>query len=244
MKAEHRKELQTNALADRIGRFFTGLKSGAKSSSLLLWVIIILVAGGVLVAWLMINKRTKTTRADMLVTLDNLPSMEELYRSMSYHTGKGDPLEAIEDKVNAIVEKNPPKQVKLGARFYLAEIDYRVRGLMPLFSLERGREALESLKKARKTYDGLAEECDGDPYWEPQALMAIAKITETLAVEDYDNLEKARGQYADLVKKYGDSAQGKEAQARLKELRDPDKFATIKKFYTELKRSLLIVEPK
>jgi hypothetical protein len=238
MKAEHRKELQTNALADRIGRFFTGIKSGAKSSSILLWVIIILVAGGVLGAWLIINKRNKSARADLMVTMDNLPSEEELYRAMN--SGKGELVESAEETVNGVLEKNPPREVALRARFYLAQIDYRARGLNQLLSLARGKEAVDSLKKARKKYEELAAECDGDPYWEPQALMAIAKITETLCVQDFDNLEKARGLYANLVKKYPDSAQGQEARARLKEFEDEAKFAGIKDFYSNLKTNLNI----
>jgi TolA-binding protein len=236
MKAEHRKELQTNALADRIGRFFTGLRSSTRSSSLFLWVVIILLAGGAVVTWVVINKRNKTARSEMLVTLDNLPSQEELNQAMRFHSGgKGELLEETEDKLNAIIDKYPGTPAALRARFYLAQIDYQARGLDALLTPGKGKSAVDSLNRARKKYDDLAEECKDDPYWEPQALLAIAKIVETLAVDNLDNLDKARGLYADLAQKYPGSSQGKEAQRRLKEFKNADQLAEIKKFYTDLK---------
>src|SRR5262249_36893318 len=135
MKAEHRKELQTNALADRIGRFFTGLRSPGRSNSLFFWVVIILLGGGVIVAWLLIQGKSKAARSEMLVTMDNLPSQEELNQALRFHSGgKGELLEETEDKLNAIIEKYPGTPAALRARFYLAQIDYQARGLDALLT--------------------------------------------------------------------------------------------------------------
>src|SRR5947209_2645787 len=52
MKAEHRKELQTNILADRMGRLVQGMKlGGPKPTSLVLWVLAGLALGTVLFYW-------------------------------------------------------------------------------------------------------------------------------------------------------------------------------------------------
>jgi flagellar basal body-associated protein FliL len=239
MKAEHRKELQTNALADRIGRFFTGLRSSTRSSSLFLWLVIILLAGGALTAWILINRGNKKARSEMLVTMDNLPTQEELNQAMRFHSGgKGELLEETEDKLNAIIDKYPGTPAALQARFYLAQIDYQARGLDQLMTPGKGKSAVDSLKKARKSYEQLGEDCKDDPYWEPKALLPVAKIVETLAVDNIDNLDKARDLYADLAQKYPDSSQGKEAKRRLKELKDSDQLAEIKKFYADLKTGI------
>ena len=42
MKAEHRKELQTNVLADSIGRFWLSLKAAPSSTTIAVWVFILL----------------------------------------------------------------------------------------------------------------------------------------------------------------------------------------------------------
>src|SRR5438132_9452135 len=51
MKAEHRKELQTNFLADRMGRLMQGMKAGPQTSgSVVIWVLAALTIGTI-VAW-------------------------------------------------------------------------------------------------------------------------------------------------------------------------------------------------
>src|SRR5438270_731981 len=42
MKAAHRKVLETNALADRMGRLLDNVKSGPKSASVVAWIFVIL----------------------------------------------------------------------------------------------------------------------------------------------------------------------------------------------------------
>ena len=62
MKAEHRKELQTNALADRMGRFFQRMKARPRKKSVFLWFVVILVvvvAGGYL--WVRSKKSSAHT---------------------------------------------------------------------------------------------------------------------------------------------------------------------------------------
>src|ERR1700736_2702219 len=55
MKAEHRKELQTNILADRMGRLVQGMKLGPRPTSLVLWVLAGLALATVLFYWFYSN---------------------------------------------------------------------------------------------------------------------------------------------------------------------------------------------
>src|SRR5262245_11523613 len=45
MKAQHRRELHTNLLADRMGRLVRNVQSAPKSTSIILWSFVVLAAG-------------------------------------------------------------------------------------------------------------------------------------------------------------------------------------------------------
>src|SRR5262249_16657870 len=150
MKAEHRKELQTNALADRLGRMITGLKK-ARPNVIFYWIIglMVVLALGV---WMWVNKRNKAARAEVLVTMDNLPTLGELRRASGCRSGKSPLVEDTEEKLEEVIEKYPGSRAALRARFFRAQIDFVVLGLDRL-QPSQAREALRSLKKARKQYE-------------------------------------------------------------------------------------------
>src|SRR5262249_47978353 len=70
MKAEHRKELHTNALADRMGKLLKGMRSRTQSTSLMVWVIILL-AVGTLGAWWYFSTSARRARSALWVGLDD-----------------------------------------------------------------------------------------------------------------------------------------------------------------------------
>src|SRR5438128_11986762 len=69
MKAEHRHQLQTNALADRMGRLLKGMKSAPRSTSTLIWVFIVL-AFGTFAVWQYAARATVTERSALWTSVD------------------------------------------------------------------------------------------------------------------------------------------------------------------------------
>ena len=79
-------------------------------------------------------------------------------------------------------------------------------------------DALESIDMARKEYRNLAEECKKDPVLAPEALYNEAVATEALAVRNPRHLDEALRLYHSLAIAHPDSARGKQAEARAKEI--------------------------
>ena len=242
MKAEHRKELQTNALADRLGRFVQNMKSTTQSSSVLVWVIIILVLAGLVGLWLYWRSSSKNARSLTWVTLDNLSARAEggtLGLTEEIRT------EATRKELQGIIDNSSsPKSAAMMARLKLAEINLQPRGLdlLPRFGLTN--EALANLKKARDEFDQIAEDSDKGSPWKPQALLNKARALEGLAVEDLKNLKEAGKVYEEVAGEFPDTAAGKEAARRAKEFKDKSQREKLEKFYTELRDQLHVGSEK
>src|SRR5437016_918263 len=69
MKAQHRHQLQTNVLADRMGRLIQGMKSGRKSSSGLVWGFVLL-AVVTIVGWQIYSRSLRAETSARWVNLD------------------------------------------------------------------------------------------------------------------------------------------------------------------------------
>ncbi len=245
MKAEHRKELQTNALADRIGRFFQNMKSGTQSTSLMVWVIaavVIIVLG----TWWYLSRRARDARSDLWVSLDAVPEVQRPRASPFDFNARPTNTTELEkaslEDLEAIIENHPGTKQAMIARFRRAEINLRPRGvdLLP----NDPTKALGYLRDARAEYEKLAEECKGDPYWQPQALLGVARCVETEAVQDPDIIDKAAKLYANLAAEHPDSAAGREARKRADELKDPKRLESVKEFYNELRKGLNVNRKK
>jgi hypothetical protein len=228
MKAEHRKELQTNALADRIGRFIQGVKTKSQTNYIMVLVIILVVValGGV---WWYIRWTNKNSNSRMWVQLDEVPS-----------PGRGMPLDAnhnpykdTENDLDEIIDKYPGTKAALMARFRLAEINLRDRGLDLLG--DNPKEALANLERAKRQYTKLAEEYKDDRQWVARARLGLAQIAESRALDNLKNLDDAARLYEQLADEYSDTAAGMEARQRANEFKDKTKRARIEKFYEDLK---------
>ena len=156
MKAEHRKELETNALADRIGKMVSNLKTGPQRGVGLYVVLGILVAALVFfsVRWYRVSKN-ENSEAWML-----------------YDVGE----------IKALLESYPETNSGRAARLILTAHSTWTEGIKKLGADPKG--ALESLDRAAEQYEQIKTEIEGDPVLEPEVLYALAQIEETFAVKD------------------------------------------------------------
>ena len=229
MKAEHRKELHTNLLADRLGRLVHKARTGPKGTPVIIWVFVGLavVAIGF---WYYFVTAGKSERAAQWARLDQATSIA---------LAAGD-REAFRDELNQIAEEGKGTVPGRAARFQLARFLLQ-QGLKDQFAEVPSRDrAIESLEKARELYRKLATECQDAPVLAQEAMMGAATAEEALiAVPQTDDAEKFRGtldqaiaDYDKLAGTYPDSAQGIAARKRAEDLRDH--YQQWQEFYAQL----------
>jgi hypothetical protein len=218
MKAEHRKELETNALADRMGRFLETAKQKPQRGFVFLIVAGVAAAVVVLVAirW---YAQGKSEHSDAWV-------LSYLYFDVFKERESA-------KEVSRIVRDT--HEDKAQGRFLRFQENWRLlweRGILMLAADPRG--AREALRLASLEYDQLKEECEGDPVLVPEALYGQAVIEETLALEDGKHLDSAIELYQDLSKKHPTSAYGRLAEKRLETLTNDEKRLEISGVYRDL----------
>ena len=180
MKAEHRKELQTNVLADRLGRLVQGAKTGPSQKALLAVAAVVLVVV-VLVAWIMIARRTSENRAKQWVAIDEATSIDNLDDIIKGSPGSLPARDARFMKARKLMQD---AQAHLFSPDFSAEI--RNRANLPM-----GRsQALESIQEAGKLYEELAKECKDNPVLVQEALMGLGTC------------HFIRGEYPDAIAAY------------------------------------------
>jgi len=212
MKAEHRKQLQTNVLADRMGRFVQSLKQRPQRRTVLYVVLAIAAVAAVFIFFNM-RRISREKESKKWVWLDN---GHEVFMA-----------ELLKDTGNA----------GKAATFQVAWLQYWDNGVRRL-----GKdhvEALRSLLRAKGAYQDLAERCKDDPLWEPEARYCLAAIEEAFAIVDRDYLNKAREKYSQVAEKFKDSAAGQraEAKAELLKAKSPS-LERARTFYADLAREL------
>jgi len=235
MKAEHRHQLQTNALADRMGRLLRGVKSAPKSTATLVWAFVLLILGTFAV-WQYAASDTGAARSSG-------------YRGVDEATH--DPT-AGTVALQAIEARDPSSLPARAARFQLARWNLQ-QGLGALASDDRVG-ALSLLRTARTLYSELVPRSGDVPLLVQEAMLGKATAEESLAgiVESADatatsptateqgkeekragSLDKALEYYLDLAKKYPDTDSGTKAKERAKELEDPNSRSKIEQLYAE-----------
>lgn len=223
MKAERRKELQTNVLADRMGRLAQQVKSRPRRS-LVVILLVLLVAGGgwVFNQW---RKGSASENSELWVKLD-------------------DGQKKYIDELKGVY---PTQNVGKAARFQFAWLAFWNQGVKLMGG--DSKLAHRNINLAKRLYLDLREECKDDQVWEPEALYHLAVIEETLAAYDRDHLKEAQKLYNDLAShaKYQDSAYGQMARERGKLLeRDSreGKYDDIVRFYQDLQNRLKLQIPE
>jgi len=197
MKAEHRKELQTNTLADNLGRMIQGGRQMNRRTVLIVVALVVLVGG--YYVWRMIQNNVISSQAVAMFVIDQ---------------GNWQELES------EVIKGNPDSKASKLAQFQIAWLLLWKEGIEPLAS--KPFQAKRGLDMAQKMYQDLAELSEGDPVLSAEARYSLALIEESLAATELTpatrndrvgNATKLYGQLAtdDNLK---DTAHGKQAKAR------------------------------
>lgn len=219
MKAEHRKELQTNLLADRLGKLVQNMKSGPSQPALIAGGVVVLVIA-VIVAWVLISRNASKTKAQQWVAIDNATTLEDLDKIIQENPGSLPARDARFLKARKLMQEGQ-------AHLYTRDFDFSPT-LTSRANLPMGRkEALQSIEEAGQLYQKLAEDCKDSPVLTQEALMGRA--TSCLIRGEYQD---ALAVYRECAKRYPKSAQGEKAAKMADELeKNP---AGIKEFQNRL----------
>ena len=219
MKAEQRKELETNTLADRMGRVMQRVKSSTRRTFLTYFFVTVAV---LIAAWFGYRWYYGDVEGKSLQWLKLYDGSRNLIQDLA---------------------KDPDTNAGKAALFQFAWELYWIDGVKMMASDKVG--AMKSLKGSVDLYGQLAEKCKGDEIFEPQALLGRAVAQETRAVEDRDHLKKAKEYYEELTNntKYEKSAEAEFARKRLEILKDDAKRGDLANTYKELQGLLGIPAP-
>ena len=225
MKAEHRKELHTNLLADRLTKLAKNLKSGPSSSSLAIWIGIGLLVLTYIV-WRVYSRSATETRAALWSSMN---------AALQDDAG-------LQGKLSELAKDNPRTIPGRVARLQLARRHLQ-DGVRQLPVEPFRKEAVAKLIQARDEFAQLASETAGDSLLGAEALMGQARAEEALAsVPNPDDaskplgdLDKAQKAYEQVVAKYRDSAEVAIAKERLKIYENKDQRRGLEQFYARLR---------
>ncbi len=222
MKAEHRHELKTNALADTLGRLMHGLKTGPSRHAVLIWSVI-----GVAVVVALVGyyfwRLDRSNRSELWLKVDDAERRLD-------DAGNAEEVEKALNDFKAIADKHPGQPQSRVLRYERARALFH-RGLERLYADHD--KAVDDLKEARKIYGELAGDSGGDRgdggLLRQEAMMNVAKANESLG-----ELEEARDGYKKLAQAYPNGVLGKAAEERANYLSDDSNRARVKQLYDKL----------
>jgi hypothetical protein len=216
MKAEQRKELETNALAENLAHTADYLKAHA---NLVRWLaggtLAVIVVG--VIAWYLLGG-VSTTQSRLWTTF-----------------GGADTSAALEK----LAKDNPGTLQARSAKFEAARLLFR-EGFGDFGTMERHADAVARIDKARSLYESLLTDSRGMPALEAEALMGIARIEETLsgspkpdnATAMYGSLDRAAEFYKKVVSSQPGSFEAKKAAERIKAIEE--RKDELQAFYKDL----------
>ena len=230
MKAEHRKQLHTNALADRMGRLVNTLKQKPQKRTVLYVILGLAAVLAVFIAYRYYTNR-KLERSQLWAWLDNGHAM--LVNELAGVTR--------DERLLSVAPDWKYRKVPVGkaARLEFCWYFFWERGVKRLGA--DGVGAIGDLNFVKGIYERMLEDVKGDPVWEPEVRYALAKAEETFAVMDRKHLKSAREKYEELAKDFPSSAAGQRAEksaAALKE--NSPSYQEIANFYAQLQTDLAI----
>jgi hypothetical protein len=207
MKAEQRHKLETNVLADRLGKFVHTLKEGPSKST---WIVGGVIAG-VVVLWFIWKyfaaQSDENNSKRWLVTMRILDG-----ESVTGPIDQSTPPPSTEMELEKLAKDNEGTVQARVARFYLA----RMALAQGEKSIGSNREvAVEKIRKSAELYKKLQSESTDVPILHQEALLREAKAREMLG-----EFKAASDNYKLLIKDHPDSAFQKEAEAGVERLKD------------------------
>lgn len=224
MKAEERKRLETNVLADRMGRLVRDVRRGPSRRGVLIGIAILLVASVVVGYFYLRNVRSRR----------QAETWQHLYHG------------SIASLTQGVLSEDPDKkkiQTKC-AEMQLAWVQLWEQGISKLFAItdltaenpSPSGQVILSIMDAEKTYDRVYTLVQDDPVLAAEALYYLGVARETLAIRDPKNLDSARQVYQKLAEssELANTAYGKRAKKRLDLLNDSREGQRIRAFYDRL----------
>lgn len=224
MKAEHRKELETNVLADRMGRMVKRVRENPRRRTTLYVIaaVIILVAAYLFTNRISTNKE-ENSRRWMMLDDGAAPYISTLMKS------------------NADTNQGKAARFQVAWGFLWDAIRELGQGPITKRRVPEGGvlvdkliPTLRQLDLAHQFYTELKADCAGDPFWEPEAAYHLAVIEEARAIADPENLKVARSAYEGVANEYKTSAWGKLAGKRVEMLSDAHLQDTTR-IYTQMR---------
>jgi tetratricopeptide (TPR) repeat protein len=206
MKAEHRKELETNVLADQMGKAIEGIKEGPTTT---VWMILagLVVALVLYLVWTMASTSAMNTNSRLWEEWSTLANASDL--------------EAF------VKEHGRTTQGRL-ARFRLARQDLG-QGIAGLGNVAQRKESLGRVRKAAEAYEQLVGETASLPLLQQEALLNAGKAYETLG-----EVERAMSFYRRLTRDHPGTAAASDAEAALKRIEaNPKDVDLLKRFVQE-----------
>jgi hypothetical protein len=185
MKAEHRRELEKNALADSLNRALEGLKKGPSRGTIIFCSVIALIIV-LFFGYRYFGSWSAQKNSTRWIELEDAPGPKELDQFAKDNSG------------------TMPARI---AQFQRARILFQ-RQLLALGadSLDQRKEALDKIKEAAELFEKLAEQSKDSPMLAQEALLSAAK-----AYESINDLPKAEENYKKLESRFGKSGLAREA---------------------------------
>ena len=217
MKAEHRKELQTNSLADMLGRTVRNVRGGTGMP----WTKIIIIAVLVLAVGIFFWVRGNQARNN-----------SELWVKLDENTSK-----ALQQLYTDNKDSDQGKAAMLTLLYEQLYSGVRSLGGGPQLQ----PQGVEYLTRCKELYAMVEKDCEGNDGWVAEAKYGQAVATEALAVVDPDNLKKAKDLYEQLAKgDLGKTGFGVLANKRLEQLNNTTEHAAIATFYRDFQVNALL----
>jgi hypothetical protein len=203
MKAEHRRELESNVLVEKLGRAYQGLKQGP-SRGTVLFVGAILLGVVLWFAWRYFSSTSAKTNSARWLRVDEAIFPEQL---------------------DGIVEDNELKGTTQQRVARYKEARRLLREGMTRLGGEDSATAAANIKRGVEIYEELLKESAPLLPLRQEALLGIAKGSEAL-----NDLEKARSYYNQLAndKESAGSPLAKEAAKQVERLDDPSNERDLK----------------
>jgi len=207
MKAEHRKQLETNTLADNLGKLLQGVHHGISRN---VWVVlgILVVIILLFVAWRGFSASSQRSNAALWFRWDQIDDPDEVDKAIvEMSSDDKDRLrnelelqrlrEQLElQRLEAFAKQNAGTTQSRIARFQVARLAL-FEGLRDLGRISVREQALKNLEKAAETYEKLIRDSRDLPILHQEALLNCGKANESLG-----KLDEARKYYQQLQTSY------------------------------------------